>query len=84
MPDRREWDKEDAPRKPTNVTLNVALVSEARELGINLSRACERGIIDAVQRAKDERWKAENREALEYANQFVEENGIPLARFRKF
>jgi antitoxin CcdA len=84
MPDRRELDKEAVPRKPTSIALDAALVAEAQALRIDLSRACEHGISNAMQRAKDERWKAENREALEYANRFVEEHGLPLARFRKF
>ena len=29
-------------RRPTNVTLPEALLREARDLGINLSQACER------------------------------------------
>ena len=84
MPDTRLPYDENAPRRATNITLNVELVEQARELGINLSRACERGIAEAVARKRAELWKEENREALEYAKEFVAKHGIPLARFRKF
>lgn len=33
-----------APRKPTNVSLDSLLLEEARTLGINISRACERSL----------------------------------------
>ena len=35
-------------RRPTNITLPDTLLREARELGINLSQACERGLAAAV------------------------------------
>lgn len=84
MPDTRIPYDESAPRRPTNVTLNVELLEQARELGINLSRACERGLADAVAQSHAERWKQENREALEFANEFVARHGLPLRRFRQF
>jgi len=71
-------------RKSTNVTLTVALVDEAKALGVNLSRAAEAGVADAVARKRAEVWLAENREALESSNAFVEAHGLPLARYRNF
>lgn len=71
-------------RKSTNVTLTVALVQEAKELGVNLSQAAEAGVAGAVARKRAEVWLAENREALESSNAFVEANGLPLARYRNF
>jgi hypothetical protein len=35
-------------RKPTNVSLPTVLVAQATERGVNLSRACERGLADAA------------------------------------
>lgn len=71
-------------RKSTNVTLTVALVEEAKALGVNLSQAAEVGVADAVARKRAEVWLAENREALESSNAFVEAHGLPLARYRNF
>lgn len=71
-------------RKPTNLSLDQALLADARALKINLSRAAERGIQEAVAASRTAEWKAENREALESSNRFVEENGLPLGAHRQF
>ena len=71
-------------RKSTNVTLSVALVDEAKALGINISQAAELGVATAVARKRAEVWLVENREALESSNAFVETHGLPLARHRNF
>jgi antitoxin CcdA len=71
-------------RKPANLTLDAALIAEAKTLGINLSRAAEDGLRQAVSAAKAQIWKHENRQTLDGINQWVEQNGIPLAEFRQF
>ncbi len=73
-----------ASRRATNVTLPDALLCEARELGINLSQACERGLAKEVAETKAQRWLAENREAMDAWNAYVEEHGLPLAEYRQF
>lgn len=73
-----------APRKSTNLTLSASLVAEAQKLEVNLSQAAEMGIAAAVSRRRQEVWLAENREALESSNAYVEEHGLPLARYRNF
>ncbi|NMG45319.1 post-segregation antitoxin CcdA [Aromatoleum toluvorans] len=73
-----------APRKPANVSLPEALLSEAKALRINVSQAAEAGLARAVLERRAELWKAENREALESSNEFVEQHGLPLARYRGF
>jgi antitoxin CcdA len=71
-------------RRATNVSLDRALVEEARAVGINLSQACERGIAEQLAKTKAERWVAENRDALASSNGFVEAYGLPLANHRRF
>lgn len=71
-------------RKSTNLTLAVALVAEARELGVNVSQAAEAGIAAAVANLRQARWLAENKAALESSNAFVEEHGLPLGQYRNF
>jgi antitoxin CcdA len=73
-----------SPRRATNVTLPEALLREARELGINLSQAAERGLAAEVAAARRRRWLEENREAIESSNEYVERHGLPLAQFRQF
>ena len=73
-----------ATRKPTNLSLDSALLKEAKALGINVSRSAEAGIADAVKRHKQEKWLEENAGALESSNAYVEANGLPLTRHRQF
>lgn len=71
-------------KKPTNLSLDQNLISEARELGINISQAAEGGLKEAVSKAKSEQWKRENAEALKSSNEWIEKNGLPLEKYRSF
>ncbi len=73
-----------APRRATNVTLPEPLLREARDLGINLSAACEHGVTLLVEDVRRQRWLAENKEAISAWNEHVAKHGLPLARFRQF
>ena len=73
-----------ALKKPANLSLNAALLEEARHLGLNLSAAAEEGLRAAVTEARAARWRAENAGALASSNAWVQENGLPLARHRQF
>ena len=72
------------PRKPTNLSLDASLLTEARALKVNLSRAAEDGVRRAVAAAKAAQWKAENAAALISSNAYVEEHGLPLETYRQF
>ena len=71
-------------KKPTNISLPQDLVREAKSLNISLSKACERGLAQAVAEARPSRWLVENRGAIAAWNDRVETDGLPLARFRQF
>jgi antitoxin CcdA len=71
-------------RKPTNVSLPPALVAEAAALKINLSRACEAGLAEAVAEARRNQWLEANREALDFWNDEIDRKGLPLDAFRQF
>ena len=71
-------------RKSTNVSLPSDLVAGAKELGINVSRACEAGLAAALKEERKRRWQEENREAIEASNAYVAKFGLPLARYRQF
>ncbi len=73
-----------ATKPASNVSLRSGLIEEARQLDINVSEACERGLSVEVARARRERWLAENRAAIEASNAYVEKHGLPLARYRLF
>ncbi|MEX0281939.1 MAG: type II toxin-antitoxin system CcdA family antitoxin [Arenibacterium sp.] len=72
------------PRKPTNLSLDTSLLAEAKALKVNLSRAAEDGLRNAVAIAKAAQWKAENAKALQSSNAYVEKHGLPLEKYRPF
>jgi antitoxin CcdA len=71
-------------RRPTNVTLPVELVAEAKALNINVSQACESGLAQSVAEARRARWLEDNKEAIRAYNDMVERDGLPLDEFRQF
>lgn len=71
-------------RRPTNVSLDIGLVNEARRLSVNVSRACERGLVAQIAEERDRRWRAENEEAIASYNDFVGRNGLLLSEHRRF
>lgn len=72
------------PRRSTSLTLNRRLLDEAKDLGVNISRAAEEGVALAIRAARARRWREENAAALEDYNRFIDAGGVPLAEFRKF
>ena len=71
-------------RKAANLSIDEAVLADAKALDINVSRAAETGIAEAVRTEKNRRWLEENREALLYFNQWYAENGNPLDEYRQF
>ena len=71
-------------RRATSMTLDAALLDEARALGLNISRAAEEGIRAQVRAERSRLWKEDNAADIAAYNKWIEENGVPLARFRKF
>jgi antitoxin CcdA len=72
------------PRKSTNVTLPPDVLDRAKELGINLSRASERGVREEIQEAEARRWAEENVELVAAYSAMIERDGLPLAKYRTF
>jgi antitoxin CcdA len=70
--------------KATNVSLDRALVDEAKALGVNISVASAWGLERAVAEARRERWLKDNRAALESSNAYIASNGLPLSKHRLF
>jgi antitoxin CcdA len=71
-------------RKPVNLSLDTGVVEAAREAGINLSQTCEAALRTAAKAERERRWKEENHDAIEAWNAWVEDHGLPLAKYRQF
>lgn len=69
-------------RRATNVSLDQELVQAARDLDINVSRACEQGLAREIKATREARWREENAEAINSSNRYYAEYGLPLAKFR--
>lgn len=73
-----------SPRQRSSFTADPGLLAEAKALGVNVSRAAEAGIEAEVRKAREAQWKTENAEAIASWNRYIEENGLPLAKYRQF
>ena len=71
-------------RRAINLSLDSALIDEAKALDINVSRVCEDALREHIRAEKSARWIEENRAAFEASNAYVAEHGLPLERHRLF
>nr|WP_255681942.1 type II toxin-antitoxin system CcdA family antitoxin [Luteimonas sp. BDR2-5] len=69
-------------KRPANLSINAALLDEAKALQINLSATLEKALEAEVRARRRERWLEENREAIEGYNAWVAENGVFSPMFR--
>lgn len=73
-----------APKKPTNVSINSDLIAKAKELKINLSATLETALSELVSARQRELWKRDNKVTIEAYNQLVEEHGTFSDDLRSF
>jgi antitoxin CcdA len=74
--------RERAARKAVNVSIDAELVKEAREAGVNLSGLLESALRDKLKAHRTAKWQKENRQTIESMNAYIDEHGLPLAKFR--
>lgn len=65
-------------RRPVNLTIDEGILSKAKSLNLNTSRAAEAGILKAIKQAQAEEWKREQIPAIQAYNESVEEAGVLL------
>jgi antitoxin CcdA len=79
-------------RNAVNLSLNAELVEEARNLDIDVQAVAEQALFRKIREQRTEveraemkrKFQEENAEAFTYSNEYVERNGLPLARYRQF
>lgn len=71
-------------RKPVNLSLDTGVVEAARAAGINLSQTCEAALRAAAKAERERLWQEENKDSIKAWNVWVEEHGLPLAKYRQF
>lgn len=70
--------------RSVDLSINNALLLEAEKLRIDVPMALEQGLKHALQERREALWIESNRDAIESSCQFVEQHGLPLARYRGF
>lgn len=75
---------DDAPKRPTNLSLNSKVLDLAKELGINLSQTVDALLEEEVRRRLREQWLERNRAAIEAYNARIEKEGTFSRQWRTF
>jgi antitoxin CcdA len=73
-----------APKKPTNLSLNSKVLEKARELGMNVSQTVDTLLAAEVRRCYWQKWNEENKAAVAEYNARIASEGLPLAKYRTF
>ena len=73
-----------SPKRATNISLDAEMIAMAKELGINISKACESGLAAELKKIREARWLEENKAAIAASNAYAEKHGLPLAKYRLF
>lgn len=73
-----------APKKPTNLSINADLLSKAKEMDINLSATLEQALVVVLRQKQRKRWLAENKAAIQVYNEQVEKYGVFSDGLRSF
>lgn len=71
-------------KQPVNLTINHAVLMEARKYKINISHALEKALAELNKQRRMEKWLEENQPGLEAYNRFVEKYGIFGDHVRSF
>ena len=74
--------KAKAAKRPVNLSVRADLIDEAKAFGTNISAVLERALEAEHRQHRIDRWRAENREAVQAWNSWIEENGIPFSELR--
>lgn len=74
----------DAPKKPTNLTINSDLLSQAKNLNINISSVLESALAAKLRQMMQSEWLEENSESIAYYNSHIETFGVFSDDFRTF
>ncbi|WP_020159638.1 MULTISPECIES: type II toxin-antitoxin system CcdA family antitoxin [Methylobacter] len=71
-------------KKPTNITLSLDVLTEAKALNINISQVCDQFLRELVAKERERRWLQDNSDFIEAYNQTINSEGLPLDQWRSF
>lgn len=64
------------PKRRTNVSIDAELLTQARDMGVNLSAALESKLAELLKAERERRWIEENKAGFEAANRFLKTHGL--------
>ena len=70
------------PKRVVNLSVDTALLEEAKTAGTNLSALFEVALREAQKKQRWQKWRDENRKATESMNRYVEKHGLLSDRYR--
>ena len=73
-----------APKKPTNLSVNSDLLYEAKALKLNLSATFEAALLNELKAARRDKWIAENKQAIDTCNKLANEHRLFADKHREF
>ena len=71
-------------KRATNVSIRSDLLLAAREAGVNLSATLERGLAEELAVRRRQKWREDNRQAIEAYNDHVDKHGTLSDELRAF
>jgi antitoxin CcdA len=73
-----------APKKPTNLTVNSDLLLKAKDLKINISAVLESALEETLKQKKRQEWIANNKDSIEGYNSVINDIGVFSDSMRSF
>jgi len=67
---------QNAPKKPTNLSINSDLLKKAKDADINLSAALEQALTAQLKAKQAQQWLEQNKKAITAYNKSVDENSV--------
>ena len=71
-------------KKAANLSVDGALLDDAKRLNLNLSQVFEAGLSAAIRQRQREKWLKDNRAALDAYNAHIEADGVFSDGLRSF
>lgn len=71
-------------KRPVNLSLSEDVLEAAKALQMNISKACDALLREAVRQEQARRWREEHADFIAAYNATIETEGLPLDEWRSF
>ena len=75
-------DRPASRKKAVNLSIDAALAAEAKEFGTNMSALQEKALLEELRAQREQKWRDENKDALDAYDKHIERDGLWLDEFR--